>query len=155
MDHIYERYSPMNHSHILRFPNQIPCIYWETYFPKFKDTYGDDASLHLVKFRMDVRKLRVQFHEDNLMKMFIVTWEGKARSWYEVFPLGFLYSPKVFHLLFYEKYNKTYLYISLVKNCCHHFENFIPNLENFYGNEEFMDEKILESLYENHFQHQK
>jgi hypothetical protein len=46
------RYAPMNRSHILGFPNQMPCIDWQTHFPKFKDEEGDDVSLHLVKFHM-------------------------------------------------------------------------------------------------------
>jgi hypothetical protein len=78
---------------------------------------------------MHVRKLRVQFHEDCLMKMFMVTLEGKARSWYEGFPPGCLYSLKYFHLIFFEKYKETYMSLSLVQNCCDHFENFIQNLK--------------------------
>jgi hypothetical protein len=77
MDHKYSRYDPMNLSHILGFQNRISFIHWHTYFQKFKDTYGDDVLNHLVKFCMHVHKLRVKFHEDRLMNMFMVTLEGK------------------------------------------------------------------------------
>jgi len=53
------RYAPMNRSHILGFPNQMPCIDWQTYFPKFKDKEGDDVSFHLVKFHMHSCNLEV------------------------------------------------------------------------------------------------
>jgi len=76
----------MNQSHILGFPNRTPCIDWKKYLPKFKDKKGEDVALHLIKFHTHTRKLRVNFHEDYLMKMFMETLEGKARSWYEKFP---------------------------------------------------------------------
>jgi hypothetical protein len=41
-----------------------------------------------------------------------------------------------------------------VENCWDHFESFIQNLENVYGDEEFMDKEIIEAIYENPFQHQ-
>jgi len=43
----------------------------------------------------------------------------------------------------------------LVENCYDHFEDFIQNLENYYGDEVFMDEGILEALYEKPFHHQE
>jgi hypothetical protein len=73
------RYAPMNHSHIPGFPNRMPCIDWQTYLPKFKDEEGDDVALHLIKFHMHTHKLKVKFHEDCLMKMFMATLEGKGK----------------------------------------------------------------------------
>ena len=73
----------MNHSHILGFPNRMPHIDWQSCLPKFKDEKGDDAALHLIKFHMHSRKLKVEWHEDCLMKIFMDTLEGKTRSWYE------------------------------------------------------------------------
>jgi hypothetical protein len=155
MDHISARYAPMNHSHILGFPNQMPCIDWQTYLPRFKDGKGDDVALHLIRFHMHVRKLRVQFHEDCLMKMFMATLEGKEKQWYENLPSASLYSLKDFHTTFFEKYKESYSSLLLVKHCCEHFENFIEHLENAYEDDEFMDEEILEAIYENPFQHQE
>ena len=45
--------------------------------------------------------------------------------------------------------------MSLVEDCCEHFEVFIQNLENTWGDEEFMDEEILKALHENPFHHQE
>ena len=45
--------------------------------------------------------------------------------------------------------------MSLDENCCDHFEDFIQNMENCYGDEVLMDEEILEALYENPFHHQE
>jgi len=84
------RYDPMNRVHIPGFPNRMPFIDWKTYLPRFIDGKGDDASLPLVKFIMHVRKLNVQFHEDFLMNMFMVTLEGKAKQWYENLPFASL-----------------------------------------------------------------
>ena len=44
-----------------------------------------------------------------------------------------------------------YLYLILIENCCDHFENFIQELEIAYGNEDFMDDEILDALNENPF----
>ena len=41
----------------------------------------------------------------------------------------------------------------MVKGCCDHFENFIQELENAYGDEEFMDDELLDALNENPFHH--
>jgi hypothetical protein len=92
MDSQSARYAPMNRSHIPGFPNRMPCIDWKTYLPKFKDEEGDDDALHLIKFHMHSRKLKVKWHEYCLMKMFMATLHGNARSWYENLPSASLYS---------------------------------------------------------------
>ena len=40
----------------------------------------------------------------------------------------------------------------LVQYCCRHVKVFIEDLEKMYGDDEFMDEDILEMLQENPFQ---
>ena len=55
----------------------MPQEDWKTYLPKFRDEKGDDATLHLIRFHMHVHKLRINFHEDCLMKMFMVTLEER------------------------------------------------------------------------------
>ena len=42
-----------------------------------------------------------------------------------------------------------------MQNCCNHVNSFIENIENFYGDDEFMDDEIMEALYENPFQQHK
>lgn len=104
---------------------------------------------------MHVHKLKVQFHEDCLMNMFMIILEGKAWSWYEGLPSASIYSLKDFHLEIFEKYRESHPYFSMVEDCCEHFEVFIQNLENYYGDEDFMDLEILEALYQNPFHHQE
>ena len=73
MDQRSARYAPMNCSHIPSFPNCIPHIDWKKYFSKYEDRKGNDVALHLIRFHMHICKLGVEFHEDCLMKMFMVT----------------------------------------------------------------------------------
>ena len=118
----------------------------------FRNVEGNDAALHLVKFHIHVHKLKIDFPEDCLMKMFTATLEEEAQSWYESFPPVCIYCLKDFHTIFFERYRESCPYLMLVQNCCKHVNSFIENLENFYGHDEFMDEEIMEALYENPFQ---
>ena len=104
---------------------------------------------------MHVGKIKFQFHEDCLMKMFMVTLEEKEKQWYENSPSASLYSLQDFHTSFFENYKRSYPSLLLVQDCCHRFEIFIQNLENAYEDDVFMDEEILEAIYENSFQHQE
>lgn len=144
----------MSCMHILGFPNHIPCVDWETYFLKFKHGEVDDVALHLVKFHIHINKLKVEFYEDFLMKIYMATLEGRARSSYEKLTPTSPYSLKKFHIVFFEHYKESYPSLLLVGNCCEHVKSFIQYLEIFYGDEDFKDEEIIESLYENPFQHQ-
>ena len=77
---INARYALMNRSHIPCFPNPMPKVDWLTGLPIFKQKKEeeDNVALHLVRFHMHVCRLKVQFPEDCLMKMFMATLEGKA-----------------------------------------------------------------------------
>ena len=123
----------MNHAHIPSFSNRIPRVEWQTYHPRFRDQKGDDVSLHLVRFHKHIYKLGVELHEDSLMKMFMVSLEGNARSWYEGFPAENLYSLRDFHTLFHEHFKYQYLSLLLVQDCCMHDKGFIEQLKNMYG----------------------
>lgn len=128
MSSISRRYAPLEKDHILGFPNRMPCVDWQTYFLKFKDEKGDDVSLVLVKFHMHARKFRAQFPEDYTKKMFMVTLERKARSWYDGLPYNSIYFLKYFHLAFFGKYRESHPFLSLVEDCCEHSEVFIQNV---------------------------
>ena len=52
----------------------------------------------------------------------------------------------------YEEYHSSLL---LVKDYCKHCVSFIEYLENFYEDDEFMDEELLENLHDNPFHHQE
>ena len=57
---------------------------------------------------MHIHKLGVKLHEDSLMKMFMTSLEGNARSWYEGLPTGSLYSLREFHTIFHEHFKDQY-----------------------------------------------
>ena len=80
------RCAPMIRAHNPSFPNRIPNIVWQEYLPRFKDQKGDDAALHLVRFHKHIYMQGVELHGDSLMKMFMVSLEGNAWSWYERCP---------------------------------------------------------------------
>ena len=119
---------------------------WQACLTKFKNQKSDDVALHLVKFHMHIHKLGVELHGDSLMKMFMVSLEGNARSWYERFPLDSLYSLKYFHTVFHEHFKDQYPSLPLVEYCCMHVKGFIQNLDNVYGDDKFMDEELLDIL---------
>jgi len=60
------------------FPNKIPKGDWQRDLLMFKDDDRNDAALHLVRFHMHTHKLKVDFPEDCLMKIFMATLEGEA-----------------------------------------------------------------------------
>jgi hypothetical protein len=148
MDHRFARYDPMNHSHILGFPNHIPHIDWQKYFPKFKYGKGNDVALHLIKFHMHICKLGVEFHDDCLMKICMATLEGKERLWYEGLKPGNLYSLKDFHITFFKHYGESNPSFLVFEYCCEFCEHFNKYLENIFGNEECMNDEIIEAIYE-------
>ena len=152
MGSIAVRYAPMNRPQIPGSPNQIPNIDWQAYFPRFKDQKGDDVFLHLERFHKYIYKLGVELHEDSLMKMFMISLEGNARSWYEGFPAGSLYSLRDFHTIFHEHFKDRYPSLLLVQDCCIHAKGFIEYLEHMYSDDELVDEELLEILHENPFQ---
>jgi hypothetical protein len=118
----------MNRSHIPSFPNRMPCVDWQAYLPKFKDQYGDDVAFHLVKFHMHIHRLGVKSHEDYLMKMFMATLEGEARSWYEGLPSASLFSLEDFYSVFCVNYKKSYPSLVLIENFCGKFYNLIQHM---------------------------
>lgn len=152
MDRIARRYAPMSRDHIPGFPNKIPKVDWSRNFPTFKDDGKKDATLHLVRFHMHIRKLKVGFPKDCLMKIFMATLEGEAQSWYENFPTACIYCLKDFHALFIERYKDSYPSLNLVHDCCKHAYGFIESLEKYYEDDNFMDHEIMEALYKIPFQ---
>ena len=119
---------------------------------KFKNQRSDDAPLHLVRFHMHICKLGVELHDYSLMKMFMVSLEGNVRSWYDGLPSGSLCSLTDFHIVFHEHFKDQYPSLLLVQYCCMHVKGFIEDLENMYGNDEFMDEELLQILHDNPLQ---
>jgi len=152
MDQIARRYAPLSRDHIPGFPNKIPKVNWSRNLPTFKDDGRKDAALHLVRFHMHIRKFKIDFPEDCLMKIFLATLEGKAQTWYESLSPACIYCLKDFHAMFIERYKDSYPSLNLVQDYCKHAYGFIESLEKFYEDDNFMDGEIMEALYENPFQ---
>ena len=152
MDRVARRYAPMSRDRIPGFPNKIPKVDWSRNLPTFNDDGKKDAALHLARFHMHICKLKVDFPEDCLMKIFLATLEGEAQSWYENFLLPCIYCLKDFHALFIERYQASYSSLNLVHDCCKHAYSFIEILEKYYEDDNFKDVEIMEALYENPFQ---
>lgn len=150
---IQRGYAPMDRSRILGFPNPMPSSDWLTYLPFFKDQKGDDVVVHLLRFHMHIRKLKIKFHEDCRMKFFMETLEEKVRSWYENLPTPNICSLKNFHTIFCEKYKGGYPSLLLIQNWFDYFESFIQYLEDYYDDDQFTNDEILEALNGHIFQH--
>ena len=138
----------MNHAHIPSFPNCLPHIDWQTHLPKFKDEKEDDATLHLLRFHMHIHRLRVEFHEEDLMKMFMETLDERARVWCERLPPTSLYSIKDFYSVFCENYKESYPSIVLVENFCGNFDSLFQHMGIDIDDEGLMNEEIKEALSE-------
>ena len=138
----------MNRAHIPGFPNPIPKVDWLTHLPKFKDQDGDDAAFHLIKFHMHISRLKVQFLEDCLMKMFMATLEEKARTWYEKLPHASIYSLQDFYAVFCENYKRNHPSLALVESISANLEDLCQLLAIDVYDEDVMDIEIREALTE-------
>ena len=88
------RYAPMSRDHIPGFPHKMPQVNWDDNLPVFQGEKFDNPLWHIIKFHIHVWSLNVEWNEDCLMKMFMLTLEGKARDWYEWLKSGSLFSLK-------------------------------------------------------------
>lgn len=143
----------MNKDHIPNFPNKMPQVNWQRNLHIFQHENVDDALLHLIKFHIHSWKLKVEWHEYFLMKMFMETLEGQAREWYERLNPGSLFSIKDFHWVIYENYKEYSPSLSLAENYSDQYEDLIQYLENIdedIGN--MHDEDLLEEIYGSHSQ---
>jgi len=138
----------MNQAHILGFPNPIPKVDWLTYLPKFKDREGDDAAFHLIKFHMHISRLKVQFPEDCLMKMFMATLEEKTRTWYEKLPHASIYSLQDFYAVFCENYKSNHPSLALVESVSTNIEDLCQLMSIDVYDEDVMENEVREALSE-------
>ena len=120
----------MSRDHIPGFPHKMPEINSMKNLPILQDEKIDDPLLHLIKFHIHIWRLKVEWHEDCLMEMFMATLEGKAREWYEWLEPGILFSLKDFHKVFYKQYIGYCPSLSLAENCCDQSEDLIQHLVN-------------------------
>ena len=101
-----------------------------------------------IKFNLHIHRLKIEFPEYFLMNMFMATLEEKGRSWYESLPSSGLYSLKDFHSVFFQHYQSSNSSLSMINSCCEISENFIEFLQNLYGDEECLNDEIIESLHD-------
>ena len=66
------RYAPINIASIPGYPNKIPLVNWQIDLPRFNDENNDDAAIHLLRFHKHIHKLGMGWHEDSLMKLFML-----------------------------------------------------------------------------------
>ena len=142
------RYDPIDRPQIPGFPNPMPYFDWFTHLPIFRDENKYDVDLNLINFHVHVCRLRVEFIEDCLMKVFLATLEDKSRVWYEGLLEGSLCSLKYFHKMFSKHYVKSNLSLSLLQSCCDYSEGFIAYLESIDDIECMNDEEIIEAFYD-------
>ena len=142
------RYAPMNLAIILGYPNRIPHVDWKTYLPIFKDQKGDDSVIHLFMFYKHIHKLGVGWHEDSLMRLFRISLQENDRSWYEGLPSGSLSSLKYIHTVFHEHFKRHYPSLLLLQYCCTHDKEFIENVKDECGDDQYLDEEFLDILHE-------
>ena len=121
MDSKSARYAPMNNAHIPGFPNHLPHIEWQSYFPEFRDQEGDDVALHLVKFHMHILKLRVEFHEE--LEDVYGYFGRRSEIMVQKLRLASLYSLEYFYSVFWKNYKESYPSLLLVENFCGNIEN--------------------------------
>ena len=74
--------------------------------------------------------------------------EGYVRYWYEGFLVGSLSSLKDFHTIFHEHFKRHYPSLLLLQDCCTHDRVFIENVENECGDDQYLDEEVLDILHE-------
>ena len=115
----------MSRDHIPGFPHRMPEINWMKNLPIFRDEKVDDPLLHLINFHIHIWRLKVEWHKDCLMKMFMETLEGKARNWYEWLEPRILFSLKDFHKVFHKHYIGYFPSLSLAENCCDQSQDII------------------------------
>jgi len=68
----------MKRDQITSFPNKMPKVNWQRNFPMFKDVKGYDVALHLVRFHIHMRRLKIDFPEYCLMNIIMAILEGEA-----------------------------------------------------------------------------
>ena len=124
-------------------------MFWDDNLPIFQGEEFDDPLLHLIKFNIHVWKVKIEWHEECLMKMFMLTLEGNTRDWYEWLEPKSLFSLKDMHQVFYENYKGNSP--SLSWDCCEQSQNIIQYLLDIDENLVDMHlEDLLEAIQEFH-----
>ena len=71
-----------------------------------------------------------------------------TRYLYEGLQPGSLSSLKDFHTIFHEHFERYYPSLLLLQDCCTHDTEFIENLKDECGDDQYLDEEVLDILHE-------
>jgi hypothetical protein len=130
VDIVAARFSPLDFSNIPGFPNLVPGIrVWEDYLPRFREVDNDNLAHHLVEFHYCMHQLSI-FHEDVLMKMFMLSLERDTRQWYRSLLVACIASLKYFHIMFHSHYKRRYpIDLPLGSYCNESFKSVSEDIE--------------------------
>jgi hypothetical protein len=107
----------LNFSNIPGFPNPMPSVEVRgDCLPRFRED-DDNPTQHLIEFHLCMHQLGI-FHEDVLMKMFMISFDEDARQWYKYLPTTCIASLKDFHILFHSHCKRIYPIELLFEHCC-------------------------------------
>ena len=144
----------MNRSLSPSFPSFIPRVDWQTGLPKFQDKKGegDDVSIHFISFHLHIHRLRIDFPEDCLMKMFMITLEENVGLWCETRPCSSISSIKDFYLAFCKRYKRDYPTLELIEDSYGNFESLKLCLGFEVVDEDLRNDEIKEAPLESNCQ---
>jgi hypothetical protein len=116
---IVTRYAPFEFSNVPHFPNPMPRTKdWGDCLPIFIEYDDDFPTQHLIDFHECMMLQLGTFHEDILMKMFMIILDGDARQWYKSLPVDSIFSLKYFNVVFHSYCKIIYPTELLLKYCC-------------------------------------
>jgi hypothetical protein len=113
------RFDPIDFSNIPGFPNPMRSIgVWGVCLPRFIEDEDDNPTHHLIEFHLCMHQPSI-FHEDILMKMFMISLEGDAHNGTDIYTRClYSYSLKDFHILFHSRYKMRYPIEIIFENYC-------------------------------------
>jgi hypothetical protein len=137
-------------SNVPGFPNAMPSTKdWGDCLPRFREDDDDFPTQHLIDFHKCMRQLGI-FHEDVLMKMFMISLEGDARQWYKALPPGSISSLREFHACFHYHCRIIFRAELLFEDCCNE-ESIEQVPQENHDDEGFTDEDCDQELWKNKF----
>jgi hypothetical protein len=81
----FSTYDPLSFVAFSDYPHDLPTSDYLKRLHRFARKFGVSAEDHLAEFSRVVDDFDVE-HEDVVMRMFVSTLEGEARTWYKSLP---------------------------------------------------------------------
>jgi len=134
---ITARYAPFEFSNIPRFPNvMLSTKEWGDCITRFIEDDDDFPTQQLIDFHECMIQLGI-FHEDALMKIFMISLKGYGHQWYKSLPVACIFSLKYFHILFHSCCKRFYPVELILEYCCN--REHVP--QDNHDHEGFTDEE--------------